>query len=118
MLDHMRLLRIVTFFEERMDAQLVIWALPVAIRMQVHFQLLMLVINLHTVPSQTDALSLFNVRDRDDRAELVFDLDRLADRSDAIGCGVDDLPWRVVRRIRRRELHKVVHDARTCGVDW
>ena len=75
----MRLLRIVTFFEERMDAQLVIWALPVAVRMQMHFQLLMLLIHLHTVPSQTNALSLFNVRNRDDRAVLVFDLDRLAD---------------------------------------
>ena len=79
MLDHLKLLRIVTFFEERMDAQFVIWALPVAVRMQMHFQLLMLLIHLHTVPSQTNALSLFNVRNRDDRAVLVFDLDRLAD---------------------------------------
>ena len=79
MLDHLKLLRIVTFFEERMDAQLVIWALTVAVRMKMHFQLLMLLIHLHTVPSQTNALSLFNVRNRDDRAVLVFDLDRLAD---------------------------------------
>lgn len=106
-----------TLTEQVMDAELVTRSLPVAVRMDVHLELSMLVVDLCTVPLDADAFSFFDVSDLHDRTDLFLDLHRVRDLHNVVRLVVvSELSLRVHVDVLGRKLGEVVHDTGTRSV--